>query len=181
MDLDLRGTKNRIGYFDTEQSPFDFRRQLEKIKRYSGTKNFNKMDCFLFREDTTIDILNMINAYLQTESKCAILIIDGLLDLIENMNDEGESKRLIRILKRWGKEYGVLIVTALHVGKKDFTSIGHIGSAVDRYAQSVLLIEKEKDGSLTLSPKYRRSCIGFKPINIVYDHQINSYIENSLL
>jgi len=66
------------------------------------------------------------------------------------MNDEGASKRLIRQLKRWARKYGILIITVLHLGKKDMSSIGHIGSASDRYAQSTLTIEKNKFGQSTI-------------------------------
>lgn len=180
MKLDLSGTKNRIGYFDTEQSPYSFKRQLQKIKRYTDNspKVSNSIDYFLFREDCSRDILLMISAYLKIESKCGVIVIDGLLDLIENMNDESESKRLIRILKKWGKEYGILIVTVLHVGKRDFQSIGHLGSMTDRYSQSTLLIEKENDGSFTLKGKMLRDSVGFNDLNCVYNHAAQCFVEN---
>ena len=181
MKLHVYKGKNRIAYFDTEQSKFDFNNQLKRISSYTGLTDFKSLDCFLLRDDYTKDILNLIEAYLKKEKNCGILIIDGLLDLVENMNDEGEAKRIIRRLKRWGKIYDILIVTVLHVGKKDFNSIGHLGSATDRYCQSTLLIEKEKDGSITLNPKMLRSSGGFKPINCVYDYSKNVLITNTFL
>jgi hypothetical protein len=172
--------KKKIAYFDTEQSPYDFNRTLNRIKQFADKPNTSKiLDCFLLREDEPKNILALIYFYLKN-NVCDIVVIDGLLDLLNNMNDEGEAKRIIRILKRWGKLFDILIITVLHQGKKDLSSIGHIGSSVDRYAQSVLEIVKEKDGTLTLKNKLLRSSGGFNDINIYFNNGSKRYEKNSL-
>lgn len=166
--------KFKIALFDTEQSNFDFDRTVKRIENYTQYDRkgvFKFFDAFLLREDDSITILKLINEYLKNTPECAILIIDGLLDLIENMNDEAASKRLIRILKKWGKKHDILIITVLHLGKKDQSSIGHIGSASDRYAQSTLIIEKTKDQTYTCNPKFLRSAKDFDTIEIKYSNE----------
>lgn len=168
--------KPKIALFDTEQSGFDLQRSVARIKQLSGINKFkNNFDIYLFREDYSNDIVKLIYTYLLQNSDCGIIIIDGLLDLVNNMNDEGEAKRIIRLFKKWGKQFNVLIVTVLHQGKKDFNSIGHLGSSVDRYAQSVLDVIKEKDGTITLKPKMLRSSAGFTDINIFFNHNTKQY------
>jgi len=180
FSLKIHKGKTKIAIFDTEQSPFDFNRQIFTIERltgYSKADIFIFLDAFLMREDDPTMIMRLISEYLKENTDVGILIIDGLLDLIDNMNDEGASKRLIRMLKRWAKKHDILIMTVLHLGKKDQTSIGHIGSASDRYAQSTLLIEKTKEGDTVISAKYLRSAKDFEPIQIHWDSNLKKYIQ----
>jgi archaellum biogenesis ATPase FlaH len=172
--------KFKIALFDTEQSPYDFSRSVARIQKftlYDQPGIFKFFDAFLLREDSSQNILRLIDTYLNQTPELAILIIDGLLDLIESMNDETASKRLITTLKRWGKKHNILIITVLHLGKKDQSSIGHIGSASDRYAQSTLLVEKTKNGTFTCAPKFLRSAKDFNTIEIIYSEQSKNFIQ----
>lgn len=176
--LFLYPTKNKICVFDTEQSQYDFNRTIKRIKQQSGMENpFHRFDSFLVREDDSTDILKMIYCYLLTNPDCGILIVDGLLDLIDNMNDEAAAKKLVKYLRRWAKRFDILIITVLHLGKKDNHSLGHVGSSCDRYAQSTLLIEKTKSGSLKCSAKYLRSAFSFDPIEIYWNQEQKKYLQ----
>ena len=169
----------RIALFDTEQSAYDFNRTVKRVEKFSNYDRpgvFKFFDAFLFSGDSAADIMQAINHYLKTAENIGILIIDGILDLIDNMNDESASKRLIRQLKRWARKYGILIITVLHLGKKDMSSIGHIGSASDRYAQSTLTIEKNKIGNFECRPKFLRSAKDFETIEIMYSNNLNTYV-----
>ena len=164
--------KTKIAWFDTEQSADDFNRSMQKVKDFSclpESEIYNYLDCFLVNSDTSKDILGMIESYLQAQPSCAILVLDGLLDVVDNLNDEREAKLIIRKLKKLAKDYSILIITVLHLGKKDLSSIGHIGSEADRRAQSVLNIEKTKNNSYICSAKMLRSAAGFTPIEIYYN------------
>ena len=177
--LNSYSDKFRIALFDTEQSPYDFSRSVKRIgnfTKYDPAGIFKFFDAFLLREDSSNNIMKLIDQYLKTTPDLAILIIDGMLDLIDNMNDEGASKKLIRQIKKWGKKYDILIITVLHLGKKDQSSIGHIGSASDRYAQSTLLVEKTKTGTFTCAPKFLRSAKDFNTIEIIYSETAKNFI-----
>lgn len=180
LSLKIHKEKNKIVIFDTEQSDFDFNRNIaaiEKLTGYNKKEIFTFLDAYLLREDDPQMILMLINEYLKINPDTAIVVIDGLLDLIDNMNDEAGSKRLIRTLKIWAKKHDILIITVLHLGKKDMSSIGHIGSASDRYAQSTLTVEKTKDGNTTISGKYLRSAKDFEQIEIMWNNDTKKYIQ----
>jgi len=180
FQLHTHENKNRICVFDTEQSPYDFQRTIKYIKRHTGLSDeriFQNLDCFLTRGDESITNLKMIHQYLKKNENTGIVIIDGILDLIDNMNDEIESKKLIRLLKKWSRDFNCLFITILHQGKKDLSSIGHIGSASDRYAQSTLVIEKSKEGTLLCKPKFLRSSADFDEIEIKFSNESKSYFQ----
>jgi hypothetical protein len=172
--------KSRIGFFDTEQSPYDFKQKWERIEKMAG-RSINCVDRFLTRQDDAETNKMLIDVYLRIEKKCGIIIIDGLLDLIQNMNDEKEAKDLVNLFKKWSLMHDCLIAGILHLGKKDKTTIGHIGSAFDRASQSVFKVEKMKDGSFLFMPEMLRSCAGFDGINIMYNHNLHTYTKNNSL
>ena len=164
--------KFKIALFDTEQSSFDFQNKAKLIKRMAKTDNiYEKLDVFSVIEHDSKTILKLVEEYLKLTPECAVLIIDGLLDCIENMNNEVEAKTVIKTIRNLAKKHDVLIVTVLHLSKKDKMSIGHIGSASDRYAQSTLEVEKTKEGNFVLSPKLLRSAGYFTPIELAYNEE----------
>lgn len=168
MKINLPKDKQKIAYFDTESSAFDMWRQMERIKKFSRRDYLpdELFDAYNVREDNPNDIIKLINTYLEN-NVCGVLIIDGLLDLCENMNDEGEAKRVTNWLKRITKQFKILIICVIHLGKKDNNTLGHVGSAADRYCQSCIEVSKDKEQQIfIMQSKFMRSDIDFEPIHI---------------
>lgn len=173
QQVKLPAGKLSIAHWDTEQSRHDYHRQMKFIKKLSQVEifpvNFNSYHC---RQDGPRQIMAMIEYYLQITPACGIVVLDGLLDMIDRFNDEGESKALINFLKRITDFHNILVVGVLHRSRSIDKTMGHIGSAADRAAQSVLIVEKCQDnGTITysLKPEYLRSADTFAPINIFFN------------
>lgn len=166
--LHLPSEKKRIAYFDTESSAYDHYRLIERIRQFTTfTRLPDTFDSFTLRQDNHRDIMLLIDYYLQNSPDCSVCIIDGLLDLILNYNSEEESKMLIQYLKNITAKYNILLIGVLHLGKKDKETMGHLGSSTDRYAQSTLIIEKDKAAeTYNLSAKFMRSDGDFEPVAI---------------
>ena len=80
FSLKIFKDKDRIAVFDTEQSPFDFNRQIHTIERltgYSKPEIFNFVDAFMMREDDPDVILKLINAYLNENKNVGIFMCPG--------------------------------------------------------------------------------------------------------
>jgi len=170
--------KYKIAVFDTEQSPLDFQNKARMIKKLAKTDNiYENLDVFSVVEQSEQDIIYLIFTYLKHNPECCILAIDGVLDLITDFNSEKESKRLIKIIRKLAKQFDVLIILILHLGKKDRTAIGHLGSSATRYCQSELEIEKTKDNTYVLSGKNLRSAGYFEPIQIIYSEKSKMFIQ----
>lgn len=177
MYLHPNKKKSRIAIFDTEQSEYDFDQKMNIIRRITGTENiFDQFDAYLLNDCTPGQIIRYITAYLDDCKECGICIIDGLLDLIDNMNDEVKSKQLIRYIKKLAKAHDCLIVSVLHLGKKDRLSLGHLGSASDRAAQSVIEIEKTKDDHILIKSKMMRSDRDFEDIELRWSDRDRKYL-----
>jgi hypothetical protein len=175
--------KEKVAYFDTEQGSWDYYKAIDIIIGLAGLnrvpENFTP---FNIREHEPWDIVQMIDTYLQLTPDCGLLMLDGLLDLLESFNDEGESKRLINTLKRWTKVYKCLAPCVLHRGKTTGTTLGQLGGIADRASQSILIVEKIKDrGTYQLRPDYLRSAEDFTPIEILYDTQSGQWMETNFI
>jgi archaellum biogenesis ATPase FlaH len=118
----------------------------------------------------------MIDVYLENNKFTSVIIVDGLLDLLLNFNDEKESRLLIDYLKQITNKYNVLLIGVVHTGKKDNNTIGHFGSMIDRYAQSVIEIVKDKENNLFLmKSRLLRSSADFNDVAVMWNGR--EYIE----
>lgn len=167
-----------IVYFDTETAEYDFYKQIDRIKNLSDIQTVpDYFAAFNFREDEPPAILEMIEHYLK-ENLPPVVIIDGLLDLIYDFNDSIASKKLVNLIKRWGKKYNCLIIGVIHQGKTTGgNTLGHLGAMTDRYAQTTIEIIRNKDNTFTISPKLLRSDKYFNPINLVNNNGNFAVIE----
>jgi len=161
----------RIGYFDTESSENDFYNNLSRIKNIGSIKKFNvNFNAFFVREFSAEQIRELIEFYI-IKQQPAIVVIDGLLDIITNYNSEVESKQVIDWLKRITSLHKCLIIGVIHLGKRDGHTLGHYGSMIDRYAQSVLTVERDEYNKniYSLKAKYLRSApVWFEDIYIEF-------------
>lgn len=171
LKLHLTTRRKRICYFDTESAEHDFYQQINRIKNFSLTSDLPEfIDAFCTREDEPAIIKNLIIEYLNNTPECCILIIDGFLDLCYNYNDEVETRILTNWFKKITKEYNIMLIGVLHTGKgHNQDTLGHLGSNTDRWANSTLIVEKDKSkNQFILKPKFLRSAPDFDPIAIEY-------------
>lgn len=178
--IKLNPPKDRpvVGYFDTESSQYDIYRTMERIKKFSLRSKINEnLHVYSVREDSPKRIRALVNEFLETTPNCSILVIDGFLDLVLNYNDEVESRKLVSWFKAITKRYNLLLIGVLHQSKGQGDTLGHLGSNTDRWAQSTLVIEKDKlANTITLKPKFLRSAADFNPI-CLYLHQDGNYFQ----
>lgn len=166
MKITLPENKNRIAYFDTEGSEYDFYQIINRLQWQINRNNLpENIDMFNTREDSPAETIELINQYLKENNECGCLIIDGVLDLVNDFNNVVECNLVIQWLKKITKNYNMLVMVVLHLGKKDKNSLGHLGSFLDRKSQSVLIIEKENN-IMTMKPQFLRSCENFIPISV---------------
>jgi len=157
-----------IAYFDTESNEDDFYNNINRTKFIARKTIFpDFISMFQFREFASNEIISLIEYYLEKQ-RPPVIIIDGLLDTIEDFNNIEQSKQRIQWLKRITKQYNCLVIGVIHLGKKENHTLGHFGSMLDRYAQSVMEVSRDYERNIyTIKPKYLRSAkTWFEQINI---------------
>jgi AAA domain len=170
--------KNGVILIDTEQDRNDLAMALQRLKHQAQISSFAHLPQFSVYSVATLDpeeICVFVGKLLRDQPRTGMVVVDGLLDLINDMNDVKEARALLSQIKTWAIDHSCLFVTILHQSKNSGFSIGHLGSFADRKAQAVLSVEKNEDETSTISAAYLRSDANFEPITIYYNYNIKGY------
>ena len=167
----LKPNKNLVVLLDTEQSMFDLHQSLNRLQNNVGNElsKFTNFRAYSLRSLNVDEIIKLITTICENNPTIGLIAIDGLLDLVYDINDVREAKAAIHFLKNVSDTYNIGIIGILHQNKGTNFSLGHLGSFASRFAQSELSIEKNESGTSTLSSTFLRSADDIKPIEIGYD------------
>lgn len=140
--------KKRILYVDTEQSKCHCHKVLERILRLAGLptdRENDRIDFFVLREYSPDQRRDIISCALRETPDIGLVVIDGIRDLIHDINSPGESLEIINELMRWSSYYDLHIHTVLHLNKGDDNTRGHIGTELNNKAETILQVSKTAD------------------------------------
>ena len=137
--------KRKILYFDTEQSKYHCHNVLERIYKLSGLSVKKDDPRLLFwglREYTPKLRIALIDYALRKHQEVGLVIIDGLRDLMYDINNGKEATDVMTVLMALTSVYDLHIHTVLHLNKNDNNPRGHIGTELENKAETVLIISK---------------------------------------
>ena len=137
--------KRKILYIDTEQSKYHCHKVMERICRLADISIDKDNKDFLFvvlREYTPTMRKMIIDYMLKNVEGIGLVIIDGIRDLMYDINSPSESSELINLFMKWSSGYNLHIHTVLHLNKGDDNTRGHIGTELNNKAETVLQITK---------------------------------------
>lgn len=137
--------KRKILYFDMEQSKYHCHNVLERIYKLSGLSVKKDDPRLLFwglREYTPKLRIALIDYALRKHQEVGLVIIDGLRDLMYDINNGKEATDVMTVLMAWTSVYDLHIHTVLHLNKNDNNPRGHIGTELENKAETVLIISK---------------------------------------
>ncbi len=139
-----------IIYVDTEQGRYDVQRVLKRINFLNNQESY-KVRMYGLRPYTPDERLDAIDEMLKMYgNKSVMLVIDGIRDLIYDINSAVESTNIMSKIMKWSDDYNIHIVCVLHQNKADGSARGHIGTELQNKSESVLRVERElKDYSLS--------------------------------
>ena len=145
-----------MAFIDTEQPFHRFQRTQKKIFDQSGIKETNKYIAASLRQFNKEDKLILIEKMLRENENIEVLVIDGIVDLIEDFNDNKSSGKIIDEIMRITDEYKVLLMTVLHTNPSTDKLRGHAGTILKQKADCYLYLsvdpkEFEMNGSTALS------------------------------
>ena len=150
--------KEKVLYVDTEQSRLHTERTRKRICDTAGVSSDDPrlivMNLKKMGDEQRVEFLP---ALLTKECTIGLVILDGVRDLIADINDNKAAHHVAELAIRWADTYGIHLVTTLHLNKSDKSPRGHLGTEVTAKAESVILLEKEKDSEATrVSPMEMR-------------------------
>ena len=137
--------KRKILYFDTEQSKYHCHNVLERIYKLSGLsvkKDDPRLRFWGLHEYTPKLRIALIDYAVRKHQEVGLVIIDGLRDLMYDINNGKEATDVMTVLMAWTSVYDLHIHTVLHLNKNDNNPRGHIGTELENKAETVLIISK---------------------------------------
>lgn len=155
LRLTLPENQKRILYFDTEQSNFDVSRVVKRILTIGEKVNPETFEVYGLRTLTTQQRAMIIEAKIYDTPDAGIVVIDGIRDLINDINSPEEATAITSKLLKWTEERNIHIITILHQNKGDGHARGHVGSEIVNKAESVISVEKEGELSI-VRPEFTR-------------------------
>ena len=127
--------KQRILYVDTEQSRFHCHNVLERILKLAGlpdTTDNDRLDFICLREYSPAIRIEVIDYALRRSKGYGLVVIDGIRDLMLDINSTSESVEVINKMMEWSSKYDLHIHCVLHLNKGDNNVRGHIAAFGDK-------------------------------------------------
>ena len=160
-------SKRNILYFDTEQSPYHCQLVMQRILRLAGLPIDREPKYLRFSHLRAIADPNerreIIRYAIYNTPNVGLVVIDGIRDLMLDINNSTEATKLVGDLMQWTSEQNIHIQTVLHLNKGDDNARGHIGTELNNKAETVLQITK--DNTLPERSIVAPAIIRSKPFN----------------
>ena len=132
--------------FDTEQSSFDVQKVLTRCIRISeNNEQPNNFKVYGLKSYSPEERILIIDHVLNNTKNPGYIIIDGIRDLVYDINDAKEGTEITTKLMKWVEILNCHIDVVLHVNKGDENPRGHLGTEIQNKAESVIIIEKHKE------------------------------------
>ena len=144
---ELSDGKRKVLYVDTEQSPYHCLKVMKRILRMAGLpddRDSENLEFLALRKYTPEQRIRIVEQAIYNTPDIGLVIIDGIRDMVYDINSPGESTRIISKLMQWTDDRQIHIHTILHQNKGDENARGHIGTELNNKAETVLLVEKDK-------------------------------------
>ncbi|MCL6749105.1 mobilization protein [Prevotella sp. TCVGH] len=139
--------KRTILYFDTEQSSYHCQLVMQRILRLAKLPIDKEPQNLKFSHLRAIADPNerreIIHYAIYNTPNVGLVVIDGIRDLMLDINNSTEATKLVGDLMQWTSEQNIHIQTVLHLNKGDDNARGHIGTELNNKAETVLQITKD--------------------------------------
>ena len=154
----------RVLWIDTEQGEMHVRRVVERISEMTGAKLGGviaepRLTTLLMRELAPMERYNLLVDAIYHNIKVLpfdLIVIDGIADLQRNTNDLEESDALVGALMRLSTQTNTHIICVLHTNPGTDKARGHLGSSLQRKAESVIFVHRVGECSI-VEPQFCRN------------------------
>jgi len=119
---ELPEEKRKILYVDTEQSPYHCLKVMKRILRMAGLpddRDNEHLEFLALRKYTPEQRIRIVEQAIYNTPDIGLVIIDGIRDMVYDINSPGESTRIISKLMQWTDDRQIHIHTILHQNKGD--------------------------------------------------------------
>ena len=158
----FRGKKHFV-HFDTEQGDWHSQRVFKRVEWMNNGLNLDFYHTFALRKIGYRDRIDFIQYYLdcmrEEGKEIGLIVIDGIADLVSDANNLEESNLIVQKIMAWSTVYDCHIVTVIHSNFGSDKPTGHLGSFLEKKAETQIQLERDENkfGCITVSCKRSRN------------------------
>lgn len=164
-------------HFDTEQGRFHAQKVFRRPIIMNGLEADEKYYTYALRNMNPNDRIDFIDYVLENTldgKNIGLIIIDGVADLVSDVNNLEQCSYAVQKLMSWTDLYKCHIVTIIHSNYGSDKPTGHLGSFLEKKAETQIKLEKNHVNKGWVSVECKRSRNrGFKSFSFLIN-------ENSL-
>lgn len=148
----------KVLYIDTEQSDLHAQNSYNDITKGLNEEQRGRLQYVKLRRYSQNERLYIIYKLI-SELRPTLAVIDGVADILPDTNSNTDAPVVVNMLMALASETQAHICTILHTSAANASKgRGHIGSELERKAESVILIEKQKGTNASdVKPQYTRN------------------------
>ena len=129
-------------HFDTEQGHWHAQRVFKRVQDMSNTKEVGCYHTYALRTIGYKERLQFIEHCLeQNKGKNGLVIIDGIADLVSDVNNLEESNLCVQKIMQLSAKYDAHIVTVIHSNYGSDKPTGHLGSFLEKKTENQIQLE----------------------------------------
>ena len=157
---DIKGhrTDQCLLHIDTEQGKWHAQRVFKRAIDMSAMDGSQCYYTFALREVGYKKRIEFIEYLLKSDNQnIGVLIIDGIADLVSDVNNLEESNGCIQKLMEWSSIYNLHIITVIHSNFGSDKPTGHLGSFLEKKAETQIQLEANTVNKEWVTVKCKRS------------------------
>lgn len=151
----IRGDLNVL-WVDTEQGEYYGSRTQHWILSIAGLPQCSNLTYLDLKTLSPPDRTSVIELAIK-EYQPDMVVLDGIRDLVFDINSPEESTIIVGTLMRWAEEYDIHINSILHQNKGNEHARGHLGAEMINKSETVVKVEMDEAKNVICSPEYTRS------------------------
>lgn len=138
---EIRGNRDgkKLLHFDTEQANFHASIGFRRVIDMSGVSD--NYHTFALRQLSYKDRIIAIEQALIDFENVGVLIIDGIADLVSDVNDLEQSNLCVQKLMEWTARFNCHIITVIHSNAGTSKPTGHLGSFLEKKTETQIELE----------------------------------------
>tara|TARA_R110000787_G_scaffold67113_2_gene150395 strand:- start:3363 stop:4211 length:849 start_codon:yes stop_codon:yes gene_type:complete len=157
---DLKGYRNErdVIHIDTEQGKWHCQKVFKRVLDMNPIDYSENYYTFGLRTIGFKQRIQFIEYCLEHKSKdTGLLIIDGISDLVSDVNNIEESNACVQKLMEWSAKYNCHIISVIHTNYGSEKLTGHLGSALMKKCETEIYLEQSEDLKEWITVKCKRS------------------------
>ena len=150
--------KGHLLHIDTEQGLWHCQRVFKRVTDMDSNVDPDIYHTFGLRAIGYKTRLQFIEYYLQTKINTpSLVIIDGIADLVSDVNSLEESNAVVQKLTEWSAKFNCHIINVIHHNYGTTKMTGHLGSFLEKKCETHIELEANTVNKEWVTVKCKRS------------------------